>query len=88
MVWRIEYLRSVRKAVEKLDPAERRRIRTFLERRIATRDDPRDLARPVKGEAEALWRFRVGDYRIISEIRDDTLVVLVIRVGHRREVYR
>ncbi|MBY5269432.1 type II toxin-antitoxin system RelE family toxin [Spiribacter salinus] len=88
MVWRIEYLRSVRKAVEKLDPAERRRIRTFLERRIATRDDPCDLARPVKGEAEALWCFRVGDYRIISEIRDDTLVVLVVRVGHRREVYR
>ena len=88
MTWRIEYLRSVRKAVEKLDPAERRRIRTFLERRVATRDDPRDLAKPVKGEVEALWRFRVGDYRIISEIRDDVLVVLVIRVGHRREVYR
>lgn len=51
-------------------------------------DDPRTLAKPLQGEYGELWRYRVGPYRIICEIRDSELIVLVLRVGHRREVYR
>lgn len=88
MAWRIEYLRSVRKAVEQIDPTERRRIREFMEKRVATLDDPRTLAKPLKGADGSLWRYRVGAYRVVCEIHDTAVVVLVVRVGHRKEVYR
>ena len=66
----------------------RRRIRDYLERRVAVLDDPRELGEPLKGNFAGLWRYRVGDYRVIAQIQDDRLVVLVVRVGHRREIYR
>ena len=88
MAWRINYLRSVRKSVSRLHPQDRRRIQAFLEQRVAMLDDPRTLAKPLQGKYGELWRYRVGPYRIICEIRDSELIVLVLRVGHRREVYR
>lgn len=88
MTWRIEYAQSVQKSVKKLDPGVRQRIREYLEHRVARLDNPRQLGKPLKGEHTELWRYRVGDYRIICDIRDATLVVLVVRIGHRRTVYR
>lgn len=88
MTWRIEYAQSVQKSVKKLDPRVRQRIREYLEHRVAQLDNPRQLGKPLKGEHTELWRYRVGDYRIICDIRDATLVVLVVRIGHRRTVYR
>jgi mRNA interferase RelE/StbE len=57
-------------------------------KRVATVDDPRSLAKSLKGPLAAYWRFRVGDYRIICDIQDDRLVILVITIGHRRDVYQ
>jgi mRNA interferase RelE/StbE len=74
--------------VRKIDPAARQRIREYLEQRVANLSDPRQLGKPLKGELASLWRYRVGDYRLIYELRDEVLVVLVVRIGHRREVYR
>ena len=88
MTWTIEYARSVRKDVRKLDHQARERIRHYLEERIASLDDPRQLGDPLRGTMAGLWRYRVGDYRVIAEIQDDRLVVLVVRVGHRKAVYR
>lgn len=88
MTWRIRYARSVQKSVKKLHPRVRQRLRDYLENRIAQLDDPRQLGKPLKGQHSELWRYRVGDYRIITEIQDDALVVLVIRIGHRKEIYR
>ena len=88
MTWRIEYARSVQKTVRKLDPQVRRRIRDYLERRVASLTDPREIGAPLKGQFADLWRYRIGDYRVICELRDDALVVLVIRVAHRKEIYR
>ncbi|MDZ7804356.1 type II toxin-antitoxin system RelE/ParE family toxin [Thiohalophilus sp.] len=88
MTWRIKYALSVQKSVTKLNPQVRQRLRDYLEKRIANLDDPRHVGKPLKGQHRELWRYRVGDYRIICEIQDDTLVVLVIRIGHRKEVYR
>ncbi|MDR9437594.1 MAG: type II toxin-antitoxin system RelE/ParE family toxin, partial [Thiohalophilus sp.] len=81
MTWRIRYARSVQKTVKKLHPRVRQRLRDYLENRIAQLDDPRQVGKPLKGQHSELWRYRVGDYRIICEIQDDTLVVLVIRIG-------
>ena len=89
MVWTIDYLRSARKAAKKLDPQNRERIRQFLRQRLAVLDDPRQLGEALQGNRlGGYWRYRVGDYRIICDIQDGRLVVLVIEIGHRREIYR
>lgn len=88
MAWRIRYLKSARKGVQKLGPQACHRIHDFLEKRVAALENPRLLGRPLKGQSAELWRYRVGDYRIVCELHDDELVVLVIRVGHRRHIYR
>ncbi|MCX7673837.1 MAG: type II toxin-antitoxin system RelE/ParE family toxin [Thiobacillaceae bacterium] len=89
MAWRIEYLRSARKDVEQLDRPTAQRIRNFLEVRLAHLDDPRAIGEALKGSTlGSLWKYRVGDYRIIASIEDEAVRILVVRIGHKREVYR
>ena len=89
MAWTIEYAQSSRKPMERLDPMVRRRIREFLSERIALLDDPRHLGEALQGARFAgLWRYRVGDYRILVDIRDEVVTVIVVGVGHRGGVYR
>ncbi len=87
--WTIEYLASVRKDIRRLDPQVCRRIRKFLEVRVACLEDPRSIGEALKGaELGDFWKYRIGDYRIICAIEDDVVRVLVVRIGNRREVYR
>ena len=89
MAWRIELAGRVAKEIDKLDGPVRRRLLRFLTDRLATLEDPRGLGEALKGPKYGeLWKYRVGDYRLICKIEDDRLVVLVLRVGHRREIYR
>lgn len=89
MAWTIEYAQSLRKPMERMDPMVRRRIRAFLSERVALLDDPRQLGGPLQGAHFAgLWRYRVGDYRILVDIQDQAVTVLVVGIGHRGEVYR
>ena len=75
--------------IRKLDGVEaQRRILGFLRQRIATREDPRRLGHALTGARTGLWRYRIGPYRLISRIEDSRVVVLVLRVGHRSEIYR
>lgn len=75
------------KDLKKLDSPVRREIVEFMETRIANGRDPRDFGKPLRKTLFGLWRFRVRDYRIICEVRESRLVVLVIAVGHRSTVY-
>jgi len=89
VAWTIEYAQSARKPMERLDPMARRRIRAFLGERVAALEDPRQLGGPLQGaRLGGLWRYRVGDYRILVEIKDEIVTVLVVGIGHRGEVYR
>ena len=89
MVWRIELTATAVKQLGKLDRAEGKRITRFLRERLALTDDPRSTGRALTGPAVgAYWRYRVGDYRLICDIQDGVLCILVIEVGHRRGVYR
>jgi len=89
MAWKVELAESADSALSKLDPEDRKRILRFLHGRVAKLDDPRTLGQALHGSRLGeFWRYRVGDYRLISKIEDDCLVVLVVRVGHRREIYR
>jgi mRNA interferase RelE/StbE len=89
LAWLIEFDDSARKELAKLDKPIARRITEFLRERVAPLDNPRSLGQALTGsELGAFWRYRVGDYRIICEIQDRTLKILVIRIGNRREIYR
>jgi mRNA interferase RelE/StbE len=89
VIWTIEYDILVQKEMRKIDPQNRQRIRTFLQERVASLDNPRQTGAALQGsELGSFWRYRVGDYRIICDIQDHKLVVLVVEIGHRREIYR
>ena len=89
MAWTIDYTETARKQLRKLDQQTARRIVDFMDARIATREDPRRTGKALTGPMlGAYWRYRVGDCRIICDIQDGALCVLVIEIGNRREVYR
>lgn len=89
MAWKIEFAESAAKQLRRLDPLVARRITTYLRERVATARDPRALGAALKGdELGQFWKYRVGDYRIIVEIQDRQIRILVVRLGHRRSVYR
>jgi mRNA interferase RelE/StbE len=88
VAWTIEYAASVQKPVAKLDPQTRKRIRTFLEDKVAHLENPRSQGKALTGPLGGLWRYRVGDYRIVCDILDQRLVVLVVKIDHRSNVYR
>ena len=89
MAWEVELSALAQKNLDQLDPQIARRILAFLHERVAALDDLRSIGQALKGaELGAFWKYRVGDYRIISSIEDGALKILVVRVGNRREVYR
>jgi mRNA interferase RelE/StbE len=87
--WRVEFDESSKKELSKLDRQIAHRIVSFLRARVASSTQPRALGEALHGERFGeLWKYRVGDYRVIAKIEDEVLRVLVVRIGHRREVYR
>ncbi|MBY4797745.1 type II toxin-antitoxin system RelE/ParE family toxin [Collinsella sp. AGMB00827] len=87
MAWRIELDKRVQRMLKKIDKQTARRIIAKL-REISLLEDPRSTGKALVGNVAGLWRYRVGDYRILCLIDDDVLVVLVVDIGHRRGVYR
>lgn len=89
LAWRIEFEGAALKELSKLDKPVAKRILVFLRERVAVLDDPRSIGEALKGsKLGELWKYRVGDYRIIADIEDGVMRVLVLKVGNRREVYR
>lgn len=89
MAWTVEYSETALKRLRKCDKQIARRILDFMDERVAGNADPRATGKALTGPAlGAFWRYRVGDMRVICEIQDNELRVLVIEIGDRREVYR
>jgi mRNA interferase RelE/StbE len=88
LVWTIEYTDTVKTQLRKLDRQIAKRILDYMDERIVTRDDPRSTGKALVGPLGGLWRYRVGDYRVICEIQDGALRVLVVQLGNRKDVYR
>lgn len=89
MAWRVELDEAAERELGKLDPQVARRILKFLHERVAGTADPRSIGEALRGSRLGnFWKYRVGDYRIICDIQDKRLIVLVLRVGNRREIYR
>ncbi len=87
-VWQVEFDRAAARDLRKLGADAERRVLRYLRERIAGPEDPRRLGHALTGDLQGLWRYRVGDYRIVAAIEDGRFTVLVVTVGHRREVYR
>jgi mRNA interferase RelE/StbE len=88
LAWRIEIKKTAEKDIACLDRRAQSAIVTFLREKVAQADNPRQIGKALKGEFKDLWRYRVGLYRIICYIQDNIVVVLVLKVRHRKEAYR
>ena len=88
MAWTIEYTTTARSQLRKLERQAARRILDHMDARVAGLGDPRGHGKALAGPMGGLWRYRVGDCRVICEIRDRLLRILVVRIGHHRDVYR
>jgi mRNA interferase RelE/StbE len=86
-VWTVEFDDRARRELRKLDAKIQQAILRYLRDRIAVAQDPRRLGKPLRRNLAGLWRYRVEDYRLICRIEDERIVVLVLEVGHRRDVY-
>lgn len=89
MAWKIEFSISADRELTKLDPQHANRILKFVHERLAKLDNPRSIGKPLHGSRLGeFWRYRVGEFRLICKLEDDRLVVLILQVGHRKEIYR
>jgi mRNA interferase RelE/StbE len=88
LAWKVELQRSAAKQLKALDRPIQRRLLSFFRDRVATAEDPRKLGKAPTGDKGGLWRYRIGDYRAIGKLEDEQLIVLVLEVGHGREIYR
>jgi mRNA interferase RelE/StbE len=85
--WDYELTDNARKNLRDLGPSAEKKVVTYLKKRIKGATNPRALGKPLRGELAGLWRYRVEDYRILARIEDRRLIVTVVTVGHRRDVY-
>ena len=89
MVWAIEFDEAAKKELAKLDRQVARRLLDFLTQRVISLNDPRSVGQALKGsKLGEFWKYRVADFRIIANIQDQKMIILVLRVGSRRDIYR
>ena len=89
MAWRVDLSDSAARQLRKLDPQIAKRLLTFLRDRVAGLEDPRSIGEALRGKDFGdFWKYRVGDWRFIADLDDGVMLVTVIRLGNRREVYR
>jgi mRNA interferase RelE/StbE len=89
LVWAIEFDEAAKKELAKLDRQVAQRLLDFLTQRVISLKDPRSVGQALKGsKLGEFWKYRVGDFRIIANIQDQKMIILVLRVGNRREIYR
>ena len=88
ILYHVEFSKGAKKDLRKLDPSIRAMIVKWPRKSRANRSSPRAHGKALSGNLSGLWRYRVGNYRLIAEIHDDRLVILMLEVGHRSEIYQ
>ncbi|MCB1387163.1 MAG: type II toxin-antitoxin system RelE/ParE family toxin [Nitratireductor sp.] len=86
--WQLRFDKKAFRSLEKLSKPDRLRVRRFVDERLLSMDNPRALGKPLTGGLSGLWRYRIGNIRLVAQIRDDELIILVLKLGHRKEIYR
>lgn len=87
MTWTVEFDNAAAKELRKLDRQTQREILRYFRERIAIDEDPRRFGKSLSSDLTGLWRYRVRNYRMICNIEDEKLIVLILRVGHRKDIY-
>lgn len=87
-MYKVEYSKQAVKALKKIDQNIARVIISWIDKNLENCDNPRQYGKALKGNLSQFWRYRVGDYRILSIIEDDKLIIVIVTIGHRKEVYR
>lgn len=85
--WKVEFTKTADKAFEKIDKSITRSINRYIFERLATAENPQRLGKPLTGNLKNFWRYRIGDYRLVCSIQDERLLIVVVHVAHRKEVY-
>jgi mRNA interferase RelE/StbE len=88
MTWTVSVTQKTEKAIEKLDSQAKRKIQHFISELLPNFDNPRQTGKALQGDLKGLWRYRVGDYRLITQIKDHELIILVVELGHRKDIYK
>jgi len=88
LVWTIEITRTAEKQIKKLSHPTQESIVRFLRERLKSAENPRQWGKPLHGDKRGLWRYRVGDYRLICDIQDERITVVVLETAHRKDIYR
>ena len=88
MAWKVEYTETAQRQLAGIDREAAKKIKRYLDKRVATNEDPRRFGDPLKRDLSGLWKYRVGAFRIIAEIHENRVVILVVRIGHRSKVYQ
>ena len=86
-MWKVDYEEKAAEELAKLGNPVAKRIKKYLDTRIATNEDPRRFGEPLADNLSGLWKYRIGDYRVIADIQDELVLVLIVRIGHRRKIY-
>lgn len=87
MMYKVDYSKRAEKQLSKLNPQISQTIYSWIDKNLIDCENPRQHGKALVGSKAGLWRYRVGDYRIIADINDDTVTILIIEIGHRREIY-
>ena len=88
MAWRVEFTPGAERDLKQLDQPIQKRIAKVLHERLVASEDPRAIGEALKGDLAGLWRYRVGDHRILCLIEDERAAVTVVAIGHRSSIYR
>lgn len=88
LVYKVEYSQEAIRQIKKLDKQISKRILTWLDQRIVNCENPRLWGEALVGEFSGLWKYRIGTFRLICEIKDERLIVIVVELGHRKEIYK
>jgi len=88
LAWTLKFTNTALKQLHKLDKLTADQITRILEGKVAKSANPRGFGKALTGELKGYWRYRIGDYRVICELKDRELIILALAIGHRREIYR
>ena len=88
MKYKVDYDKKADKQLSKMDKSESGMIYDWIDEHLEGCENPRAYGKPLKGNRKGYWRYRVGDYRIIADIQDNKILILVTEIGHRREIYK
>ena len=87
MKYDVEYSKTAVNTIKKMDSSTSKLIRTWIEKNLINTENPRIKGKALTGDLKGLWRYRVGDYRILAEIQDNIIVILILDIGHRSKIY-